>query len=429
MKKPAIMILALAAVASYSWAECKIEVNSTPALPVQNLLKNSDFKEGMKSWSLIKGTKAVTETDDKSGVTCLKISGDEKAKPGVYQRVRFNQSFPAGSTVFMGLKTSFVDTDNQMNKPSIAINVYNEDKSSSYLHPLALPFEPHDWTSSADVTTLKKAITGMTFYLCYYNQIGESKWTDVVVKIGNVKLNINVTGDNIQQVRVLSALKGEIFDSGKLKAGTSSFKKELEVGVGCAYYVEVKDASGKVCGKRYPENVNAPTPATADSFPVFSRFNEEKIMPLQQEAFTFTLPSLKDKEVYLELDARLNTTARQVAGYTGGMSLSLNGKTINSERVIGREQFFTRVDGRKNRIFSRGGFVVFYSPWYFGLSEDNSYCPIDIPGRNPFHFKIKVTDLVKAGENVLNIKNIVRSKTTVVPLWCANARIVCYSGK
>lgn len=425
MKKSIVMLLALAAAASSGWAECKIEVNSTPALPVQNLLKNSDFKEGMKSWNLIKGTKAVTETDEKSGAAYLKISGDEKTKPGVYQKVYFKQSFPAGSTVFMGVRTSFVDTDNQMQKPGIAIQAYNEDKSSSYLQPLALPFEPHAWTGSADVTTLKKAITGLTFYLCYYNQTGESKWTDVVVKIGDVKLNVKVTGENIQQVRVLSALKGEIFNSGKLAAGTASFEKELEVGVGCAYYVEVKDASGKVCGKRYPENVDAPAPATADSFPVFSRFNEEKIMPLQQEAFAFTLPALDGKEVYLELDARLNTTSRQVAGYTGGMTLALNGKTLGPERVIGREQFFTRVDGRKNRIFSRGGFVVFYSPWYFGLSEDNSYCPIDIPERNPFHFKLKVTDLVKAGENVLDIKNIVHSKTTVVPLWCANARIVC----
>lgn len=429
MKKSAISILALVTLASSSWAECKIEINSTPALPVQNLLKNSNFSEGIKSWNLIKGTKAVAETDEKSAESYLKISGDEKNQSGVYQRVQFNQSFPAGSTVYMGLRTSFTDTDNQMRKPGVAINAYNEDKSSSYLPPLALPFEPHDWTNSTGVTILKKAITGLTFYLCYYNQVGESKWNDVVLKIGNVKLDVQVTGTNIQQVRILSALEGEIFNSGKLKPGSSSFAKELEVGVGCAYYVEVKDVSGKVMGKRYPENVDAPAPSATDSFPVFSRFNEEKIMPLQQEAFTFTLPALDGKEIYLELDARLNTVARQVAGYTGGMILSLNDKILGPERAIGRKQFFTRVDGHKNQIFSRGGFVVFYSPWYFGLSEDNSYCPIDIPERNPFHFKLKVTDLVKEGENVLKIKNIVNSKTVIVPLWCANARIVFSSDK
>jgi hypothetical protein len=416
-----IIILALIAVGVFSAnGACKIEVSSTPGLPAKNLLKNSKFEQGMKHWKLFGTAKGEMGVDEEIGLKYIQLLGNETKSNEVIQRVYLNEPLPAGSTIFMSTKTNFIDTDIEMSKPGLSLNAYYTDHSKSYLKTPAVPFEPHQWTISSGSVTVKKTINAFSFSAYYEKQTGKSRWSDFVLKVGNVKLSVVVSDEKLNQIKIYSALKGIIFDSGKLPAGTTYFNKNIEVGVGCGYYVEVTDTNGKIYGKRYPENANAPLPSTVNSLSVFSRFNEEKIMPLKKDFFTFELPATKNKKVFLRLKARLESPVRQVAGYTSAMSLYLNGKKITSKMITGgRKESFTRVDGHKKKIFNSGAFVIFYSPWYFGLSEDNNYCPIDIPSHNPFDFKFDVTDFVKDGENTIEIKNIDKQ----APLWCTACRI------
>jgi hypothetical protein len=418
----------LSGITSMLFAETVITVKSEPPLPLPNLVKNASFEEGLQGgWRAAKGAEKnneLSETTAFDGQKACKISGVEKEKPYASQSINLAQAIPAGAPLYFGFASKIEGVNNELTRPGASLSVSYDDAKTAYLKVPPIPFEDHDWVRCENIIpATAKPIKSMAVYLCYYNQNGAAFWDDVVVKAGFVKLNIDVNGEKIKTVRVFNSKTGLVFNSGVIAKTPDTFTKSLDVPGFGAYYVEVENASGAVSGSRYPENEDAPV-AVPNSIPVFKKFNTEILNKGQLNKYTVELPALDNKNVFLELSARLcHEKMDSVAGYTAALSVTVNNTKLSLENLVPPKNEFTMASGKKGNYAGSGIFIVYYSPWVYALTTENLYCPVTKDDKNPFNYKFNITALVTPGKNNITLTNMNGIATQKIPMYIGNCKI------
>ena len=129
-----------------------------------------------------------------------------------------------------------------------------------------------------------------------------------------------------------------------------------------------------------------------------------ELAPGQKQQIPFPRWSTpKGKDSILVLKARLDTP--QAAGWTRGMRLSLNGRTVDPQRLINRQRTEARVDGEMMNASVQDLFNVCYAPDFDAPDKSSHYALRS--GAKPCLFELRVTDLLAAGDNSLTIASAV----------------------
>lgn len=128
-------------------------------------------------------------------------------------------------------------------------------------------------------------------------------------------------------------------------------------------------------------------------------------------------PTPAGLEAVLTFKARMQF--EKVAGCNPALALRLNGKPVESTRMINKPQ---RAKARGGDIYSLGAgerIVLFYSPDFEATESDPHYGLVD---KYPAcYFELRVTDLLQEGANELTVEN---TGTPELLLAAAEARIV-----
>ncbi|MBI5684580.1 MAG: hypothetical protein HZC54_05840 [Verrucomicrobia bacterium] len=155
-------------------------------------------------------------------------------------------------------------------------------------------------------------------------------------------------------------------------------------------------------------------PAIVRGAPVFDKV---ELKPKEKQTFKFasTKPPA-GKEAVLALKARMNTP--KVAGYTQALKLTLNGTTLDGKRLMNKPLEMKGRDGRIHRLVAVDRFTAYYAPDF--ISTDTSQYAI--AGVKTGEFELRVTDLLREGENHLVIENACQPSVTR-SLIAANCRV------
>lgn len=107
------------------------------------------------------------------------------------------------------------------------------------------------------------------------------------------------------------------------------------------------------------------------------------------------------REAVLVLHARLDTP--RPAGYTHAMRLAVNGVTLDGGRLMNKPLRAKTRSGAAPSLVAGERFVVFYSPDFTAADKDPHYGLAN--GIKGCDFELRVTDLVKRGENALVVEH------------------------
>ena len=152
------------------------------------------------------------------------------------------------------------------------------------------------------------------------------------------------------------------------------------------------------------------------SITVFSRLELDQG---GSETVRFTAPPLPEgRDAVLVLKARLDTP--KVAGHTPALRLELNGTRLEGRRLVNKP---ARVASRAGRIYSMAAgdrMMTFYSPDFASPDEHSHYGLQE--GVKACDFEVRVTDLLRPGENELVVQNAADPRVQRV-LVAAEARL------
>ncbi|MBN2308286.1 MAG: hypothetical protein JXR94_04910, partial [Candidatus Hydrogenedentes bacterium] len=147
-------------------------------------------------------------------------------------------------------------------------------------------------------------------------------------------------------------------------------------------------------------------PEVVRSVPVF---DEVRLDQGQVHSFPFACPAVPEGHLgVLCIEARLDHP--RVAGYHPGMRLALNGEPLAGERLLNKP---LRVKTRSGRVFSMYAgdrLATYYSPDYVKPDYDAHYALMD--NVKPCAFELRVGDLLREGENTLEIRNACEESVT-----------------
>ncbi len=128
-----------------------------------------------------------------------------------------------------------------------------------------------------------------------------------------------------------------------------------------------------------------------------------------------TLPA--DREAVLALKARMQFDAP--AGHTPALEVRVNGRVLNSARLLNKPQFGKANDGRIHPLAAGERFSTFYAP-DFTSADGSQY---GIPSVKTSEFELRLTGLLHAGTNELVIVNAAQTSVTQA-MVVADARLV-----
>lgn len=129
-------------------------------------------------------------------------------------------------------------------------------------------------------------------------------------------------------------------------------------------------------------------------------FDQVELKPKAKQTFKFSAtPPPAGKEAVLALKARMDTP--KVAGYTQALRLTLNGTPLDGKRLLNKPLETKGRDGRVHRLVAVDRFTTYYAP-DFTSADASSYA---IAGVKTGEFELRVTDLLRDGENQLVVEN------------------------
>lgn len=129
-------------------------------------------------------------------------------------------------------------------------------------------------------------------------------------------------------------------------------------------------------------------------------FEAVTLKPAEKRSFSFSSPAPPaGLEAVLSLNARLDTP--KVAGYTQALRLTLNGTVLDGKRLVNKPLEIQGKDGRIHRLVAVDRFTAYYAP-DFTSADASSYA---IAGVKTGEFVLRVSDLLRDGENQLVIEN------------------------
>jgi len=147
-------------------------------------------------------------------------------------------------------------------------------------------------------------------------------------------------------------------------------------------------------------------------------FDKVELKPKQKQTFKFaTAKPPAGKEAVLALKARMDTP--KVGGYTQALRLTLNGTPLDGKRLMNKPPEIKGKDGRIHRLVAVDRFTAYYAP-DFTSADASSYA---IAGVKTGEFELRVTDLLREGENQLVIENACHPNVTR-SLIAANCRVM-----
>ncbi len=135
--------------------------------------------------------------------------------------------------------------------------------------------------------------------------------------------------------------------------------------------------------------------------PVAQLFAEEQIAPGGKNSVAFEAPPCPDG-LRAVLSLRARQDSKQVAGYAAVLRVNVNGTPAGGERMRNRPQ---RLKARGGDLYSMAAgdrLAVYYSPDFTSPDTHPHYGPVD-----PVQvclIELDVTDLLKAGENVVELE-------------------------
>lgn len=148
-------------------------------------------------------------------------------------------------------------------------------------------------------------------------------------------------------------------------------------------------------------------------------FQSESLKPGESKMISFDTPQVPPGyEAIVSLQARLDTP--RAGGYTSALAATLNGQAFGIERLINKSASEERANGKTQSMASGESFTVPYAPDYKATDAHDSY---RLRHAEAARFEFRVTDLLKQGGNVLEIKSTPRAsiKQTLV---VANAELI-----
>ena len=385
-----VLSTAFAALCAALPAAVEINVSAEPALPAANLVKNSSFEaEKLLPWRNLGGNMSVISDDKFDGSKAAKITGDPAKSPNVHQSIAARH-IKAGEPLYVRFAAKNTGCDLDKKPATMAWQGFTLDGKRPYMPAVSLPREEYDWAVFEHVAKAPGDMRDISFYLCYYKQEGEQFFDDVYVQGGTTALNISVKGENLASIKVRHSVTGTVLSE---KIQKNAFSKVIKVPYFGSYTVEVTDKNGVKTSKLYPENVDANR--SGENLVQLTPGKRVSLACNKPETFNVTLPeNFNGKKVYLEFSARCHQTS-PVAGYTGMLKVSVNG-TVCREKELVKPLKRSKTGSGGEIVFTRNtGYVVYYSNACYGISEDSTYCPVSLENRNPFNFRLDITQLVK----------------------------------
>ena len=423
MFSKSFVFIAMAAIAT-AVAEPVIKITSDKPIQQENMVKNGGFEENMKYWGKLpqKSDGSQISLDKIEGATgehCLQIKGVPSLQCGAYQRINFNPPVATGEPMLLTMRIKKDGCDFENKKfGGIALHASWDKASlkqgeagSKYLPVFEFIHEDHDWVYRYyEIPVQSKPIISMTLYLCYYNNEGVCTFDDISLYRGTSNATIEVAGDEAREISVYHSIRGRLLNE-KL---TGSAVKKLEVPAYGALAVAVTGADGKVTWKQYPENVdvNAAAENVIPLGAIKRYFLQEQA---KSQKFTFDKPAVPaGKKAYLEFQARAN--GPRLAGHAHIRSVSVNGKTMTGKQIVKPGKEFTSSTGKIYGFYGSNSYLVFYSPACFAIDTENTYCPASLPSRNPFEFKVDISDFLQEGSNTITFSNTARFNPKYKPV-------------
>ena len=146
----------------------------------------------------------------------------------------------------------------------------------------------------------------------------------------------------------------------------------------------------------------AKAPVTVRTNNVFSEF---KLQAGEKQAIKFAASRPPaGKEAVLSLKARLDTP--KAAGFTQALKVTLNGRVLDGSHLVDKPRQGTAASGRVYSLVAVDRFATFYAP-DFTSADKSQY---GMAGVKSCEFKLRVTDLLRDGENELVIANAADSR-------------------
>ncbi len=149
--------------------------------------------------------------------------------------------------------------------------------------------------------------------------------------------------------------------------------------------------------------------------PLFGELRLQNSASVTNQLIVPTLPA--DREVVLALKARMQFDVP--AGHTPALQVRVNGRVLNSARLLNKPQFGKANDGRIHPLAAGERFSTFYAP-DFTSADSSQY---GIPSVKTAEFELRVTDLLREGTNELVILNAAQASVTQ-PMVVADPRLV-----
>ncbi len=415
-----VSLLALGAVAAP-----EITITSTPALPLENKLRNASFEEEkLMFWVPIPKDDngiVIDKENAASGGQSLKIPGVAGKNINAYQSIKWETPVKAGEPIYVRVSAKKTDPDIDKKPAGLACQLYFADGNRSYIRMPLLPKEDYGWATFENIVIAPSDVTAATFYLCHYDQDGVQWYDDLMFQTGNVELTVSVKGDDLKQVTLRNSVTGTVFTE---PASGTEFSKTLSVPGFGSYCVEVTDSKGMKTAKLYPEGVDANVAASDTVLPL-TPVKRLVLAPLKPaDAFKIELPDLTGKKVYLEFLAR-NQKPEGLAGYTSSLKVMVNGKLLGASELVTPKNEFTTASGKGGVVAGNNGYALYYNNSFYAISQENTYAPVSLESRNPFEFKLDVTALVKAGVNTIELRNSLQPNPKLTfDVYVENPRLV-----
>ncbi len=149
--------------------------------------------------------------------------------------------------------------------------------------------------------------------------------------------------------------------------------------------------------------------------PLFGELRLKNSESLTNQLVVPALPA--DREAALALEARMQFDAP--AGHTPALQVRVNGRVLNSTRLLNKPQFGKANDGRIHPLAAGERFSTFYAPDFTSADTSN----YGIPGVKTSEFELRLTDLLHEGTNELVIVNAAQASVTQA-MVVADARLV-----
>jgi hypothetical protein len=133
---------------------------------------------------------------------------------------------------------------------------------------------------------------------------------------------------------------------------------------------------------------------------------------------SFTIASIPaDRDAILAMKARMQFDVP--GGHTPALQVRVNGRVVHAARLANKPQFGKSNDGRIQSLAAGEHFSTFYAP-DFTTADASLY---GIAGVKTSEFELRVTDLLREGDNKVEIVNAAQN-TVTQPMIVADGRLV-----